>query len=160
MKISVIAGNPKGKSRTLDAAILAAGKLGGQAPATIVDVIDLGSSLLEFGNPKVAASIESIRQSDTAIFASPTFKGSYSGILKLYLDQIGPDGLKGMLAFPLMLGASPYHAMAPDLLLKPVLVELGAICLAPGLYLLDKTYSEDPRLDAWVERTKSTIMKT
>lgn len=160
MKISVIAGNLKGKSRTLDAAVLTARKLGGQAPATVVDVIDLGSSLLEFGNQKVAASIESVRQSDAAIFSSPTFKGSYSGVLKLYLDQIGPDGLKDMLAFPLMLGASPYHAMAPDLLLKPVLVELGAICPAPGLYLLEKTYAEDSRLDAWVERAKSTIMKT
>lgn len=160
MKISVVAGNPKANSRTLDAAILAAGKLGGQAPVTVVDVIELGAALLEFGNPKVAASIESIRQSDAAIFASPTFKGSYSGVLKLYLDQIGPDGLKDMLAFPLMLGASPYHAMAPELLLKPVLVELGATCPAPGLYLLDKTYAEDPRLDAWIARTKSTIKES
>lgn len=159
MKISVVAGNPKGKSRTLDAAILAAGKLGGRAPAPVVDVIDLGSALLEFGDAAVVASIESVRQSDAVIFASPTFKGTYSGVLKLYLDQIGPDGLKGMLAFPLMLGASPYHAMAPDLLLKPVLVELGATCPAPGLYLLDKTYAEDPRLDSWVERAKSTIMQ-
>ena len=42
--------------------------------------------------------------------------------------------------------------MAPDLLLKPVLVELGATCPAPGVYLHQDTYAEDGRIDAYVQR--------
>jgi FMN reductase len=47
--------------------------------------------------------------------------------------------------------------MAPDLLLKPVLVELGATCPTPGLYLIDKTFAEDPRLDPWIARAQTWI---
>jgi FMN reductase len=82
------------------------------------------------------------------VVASPTFNATYTGVLKLFLDQIPPDGLAGVTAFPAMLGAGPAHALAPELLLKPVLVELGAICPAAGLYLIDKFFAEDPRLDA------------
>jgi FMN reductase len=56
-----------------------------------------------------------------------------------------------------MLGGGPAHALAPDLLLKPVLVELGAICPAAGLYLLDKSYAEDAKLDQWVSRARSVL---
>ena len=56
-----------------------------------------------------------------------------------------------------MLGAGPAHALAPDLLLKPVLVELGALCPARGLYLMEKTYLEDPAMDSWVARVKPVL---
>lgn len=157
MKIAVVAGNPKAKSRTLDAGILVARKLTGSDPDPVIDVIDQGAGLLEFGNPAVVAAVQSVQQSDAVVFASPTYKASYTGVLKLFLDQFPGDGLEGVTAFPVMLGAGPAHAMAPDLLLKPVLVELGAICPAAGLYLIDKSYAEDPRLDAWIARAKPLL---
>lgn len=78
-----------------------------------------------------------MRACKVAIFASPTYKATYTGVLKLFLDQFPSGGLSGITAVPLRLGDGPHHAMAPDLLLKPVLVELGAICPIRGLYLLD-----------------------
>ncbi len=89
--------------------------------------------------------------------ASPTFKATYTGLLKLFLDQFaGGEGLRGVTAVPLMLGAGPAHAMAPELLLKPVLAELGATCPAPGLYLQDEQAealgAQTPALVAHVER--------
>jgi FMN reductase len=152
MKTAIIVGNPKPKSRTLDAALLVASKLTGQEAELILDLVDLGPALLEYGNPNVARAIAAVQGSDIAVFASPTYKATYTGLLKLFLDQFPPDGLAGVAAFPVMLGAGPAHAMAPEYLLKPVLVELGATCPAPGLYLIDKSYAEDPSLDKWVER--------
>jgi FMN reductase len=75
-------------------------------------------------------------------------------LLKLFLDQVPTDGLSGILAFPLMLGAALGHAMAPDLLLKPVLVEMGAACPARGLYLLETDYTSEAIIDPWVERAR------
>ncbi len=157
MKIAVVAGNPKAKSRTLDAGILVARKLTDRDPDLVIDVVDLGAGLLEFGNATVAAAVQSIQQSDVVVFASPTYKATYTGLLKLFLDQFPSDALAGVTAFPVMLGAGPAHAMAPDLLLKPVLVELGATCPAAGLYLIDKSYAEDPRLDAWIAKAKPLL---
>jgi hypothetical protein len=34
---------------------------------------------------------------------------------------------------------------------------MGAICPAAGLYLIDKTFAEDPRLDTWIARTKPLL---
>ncbi|HLI20580.1 MAG TPA: NAD(P)H-dependent oxidoreductase [Stellaceae bacterium] len=159
MKTAVIVGNPKPKSRTLDAGLLVARKLTGAEPDLTLDLVELGPALLEWGNPKANEAIEAVRRCNMLVVASPTFKATYTGLLKLFLDQIPSDGLAGITAFPVMLGAGPAHLLAPDLLLKPVLVELGAICPMVGLYLLDKTYAEDPRLDAWIARAKPLLPK-
>ena len=157
MKTVLIVGNPKPKSRTLDAGVLVTRKLTVSDPNTVYDLVDFGAGLLEFGNAAVAAAIQTAQAADVLIVASPTFKATYTGLLKLFLDQFPSDGLAGVTAFPLMLGAGPAHLLAPDLLLKPVLVELGAICPAVGLYLIDKSFAEDPRLDAWIERAKRVL---
>ncbi len=47
--------------------------------------------------------------------------------------------------------------MAPDLLLKPVLVELGAVCPLPGLYLIDSTYTTDTRIADYTDRWASAL---
>jgi FMN reductase len=155
MKSAVVVGNPKAQSRTLEAGILVAEKLGGAKPSVVVDVIELGAGLLGYGDPKVMAAIESLKGMDFVVFASPTYKATYTGLIKLFLDNVPQDGFVGMTAFPVMMGAGPAHLLAPELLFKPVLVELGATCPMVGLYLMEKTYTEDPRLDAWVERAKA-----
>ena len=159
MRVSVIVGNPKPQSRTLKAGVLAAKKLTTTEPDTVLDLAELGAGLLEWGNKAVEEAIENVRQSDCVVVASPTYKATYTGLLKLFLDQIPADGLRGVVGFPLMLGAGPAHALAPELLLKPVLVELGAICPVAGLYLSDKTYEEDPRFDAWAEQARQFLQR-
>jgi FMN reductase len=149
MSIAVVVGNPKPASRTLHAATLAAEKITGGPADVVVDVVELGAGLLGWGDAGVNAALDAVRKVDAVVVASPTFKATYTGLLKLFLDQVPADGLAGVVALPLMLGAGPAHAMAPDLLLKPVLVELGAICPLRGLYLMDSSYADDPKLDAW-----------
>lgn len=154
MSVAVVAGNPKPRSRTLAAGVLLAETLTGSAPDLVIDVIDLGPGLLAWGDPGVAEAVAAVVESDVVIFASPTFKATYTGLLKLFLDQIPTDGLAGVYALPLMLGAGPGHALAPKLLLTPVLTELGAITPARGLYLVDKTFAEDPQLTAYADRVR------
>lgn len=67
-------------------------------------------------------------------------------------------GLVGQVALPLMLGAGPAHALAPELTLKPVLVELGATCPAQGLYHLDSTYPTDDSLPRWAGRWSRIVL--
>lgn len=159
MKTAIIVGNPKAQSRTLEAALLVATRLTGAEPDLVVNLADFGASLLEFGNARVAEAIAAVGQADTLIVASPTFKATYTGLLKLFLDQVPSDGLAGVTAFPMMLGAGPAHALAPELLLRPVLVELGAICPTVGLYLIDKRFAEDGALDKWLARAKPLLRR-
>jgi FMN reductase len=153
VRLAVVCGNPKPKSRTLEAALFVAERLKGAPPDVVLDLVDIGPHLLGWGDPVATEAVESVRQCDAAIYASPTYKGTYTGLLKLFLDQVPTDGLAGTLAFPLMLGAAMGHAMAPEVLLKPVLVELGASCPARGLYLLETDYTSEAVIDPWIART-------
>lgn len=152
MSTVVVVGNPKPASRTAHAASLLAEALTGKAPDHVIDVVDLGPGLLGWENPHVMEAVRIASGAGLIVVASPTFKASYSGLLKLFLDQFATaEGLRGAVAVPLMLGAGPGHAMAPDLLLKPVLTEIGATCPAPGLYLSDKTYEDGVQIGKYVQ---------
>jgi len=154
-RVAVVVGNPKPASRTLTAALHVARELAGTEPDLVVDLADLGPALLDWQDPTVAALVAAVGEADLVVVASPTYKATYTGLLKLFLDQFaGGTGLQDVVAVPLMLGAGPGHAMAPDLTLKPVLSELGGTCALPGLYLIDATWSEAPELDAYAERWK------
>ncbi|SHK87664.1 FMN reductase [Pseudonocardia thermophila] len=153
MTVTVVVGNPKPASRTRTAGELLAERLTGAAPDHVIELIELGPGLLGWGDEAVAAAVTAVQESSLVVFASPTFKATYTGLLKLFLDQFaGGTGLRDVVAVPLMLGAGPGHAMAPDLTLKPVLSELGGTCALPGLYLLDSAFAESSALDDYVER--------
>jgi FMN reductase len=157
---TVIAGNLKPQSRTLDAGIVLSELITGAAPDHVVDVITLGSGLLGWGDPVVADAVATAKASDLIVVASPTYKSSYTGVLKLFLDQFETaTGMTGVVAVPLMLGAGPAHAMAPELLLKPVLVELGATVPCQGLYLLDGTAHEPESSARWRERWAPELLR-
>jgi FMN reductase len=147
----VVVGNPKPLSRTRAAAELVATKLGGTPPQHVIDVVDLGPGLLGWGDPSVAEAKEVVKAADFVVVASPTYKATYTGLLKLFLDQFGAGELGQVPTFALMLGGSPAHSLAPELTLRPVLVEIGASCPAPSLYLLDSEYESSPDLERWLE---------
>lgn len=146
----VVVGNPKPQSRTRAAAELVTRELTGAEPEHVIEVVDLGAGLLGWGDPKVAQAKEIVKSADLLVVASPTFKATYTGLLKLFLDQFGAGELGQVTTFPLMLGGSYAHALAPELTLRPVLVEIGASCPAPSLYLLDSDYETSDDLRKWL----------
>lgn len=157
--VAVVVGNPKPESRTLDAAKRVAEALSGSAPTTVIDLATLGPKLLGWGDPDVKTAVAAVAGSDLVVFASPTFKATFTGLLKLFLEQFaGGTGLQGVVAVPLMLGAGPAHALAPELHLRPVLSELGATTALPGLYLIDTSYAENDDIANYAERWRDVVV--
>jgi len=155
---TVVIGNPKPASRTLAASTMLAEKLSGGPPDHVIDLVHLGPRLFAWNDQAVASAIRTVQASSLVIFGSPTYKASYTGLLKLFLDQFpGGTGLADVVAVPFMLGGALSHALAPDFMLKPVLAELGGICALPGLYLLDASYPDDPALETYVVRWRPVI---
>ena len=155
--VAVVVGNPKPRSRTYQAAVLVADKLGGKPPDLVVDLVDLGAALLDGANPDVAAIVAELQSCSLVVVASPTYKATYTGLLKLFLDRIGTGALSGVTAVPLMLGGDMRHSLAPEVFLKPVLVELGASCPTPALFLPESDYAGSDALDTWVDRAKLLV---
>ena len=153
MRIAVVTGNPKPASRTHGVALAVAATLsaalsGDQEQAhLVVDLSEHAANLFDPSAVELTRLSAEVAAADIAIFASPTYKASYTGLLKAFLDRYGNNGLAGTIAVPVMTGGWAGHLLAVEVHLRPVLVELGATVPARGLYV---TEPELPELDAAV----------
>jgi FMN reductase len=156
-RTAVVVGNPTPNSRTLAATIHLTRELSGQDPDLVIDLALLGPDLLDWSSPEVATLVARVGHADLVVFGSPTYKGSYTGVLKLFLDRFEAGrGLRG-LAVPLMLGGSPAHSLAPELTLRPVLTELGGTVPVRGLYVIDSRYQDPAAYDGWLAHTRPLV---
>jgi FMN reductase len=154
--VAVVVGNPTPQSRTLDAATYVARELSGQEPDLVVDLAELGARVLDWQDETVAGLVVEVGAADLVVFASPTYKAAYTGLLKLFLDRFKTDGLSGI-AIPLMLGGGPGHALAPELTLRPVLTEIGGIVPTKGLYVVDSAYDDPEAYAHWLGLARPVV---
>ena len=157
MTTIAVVGNPRLRSRTRQAAELVVSQLTGAPPDAVIELAELGPALLGWGDPAVAAAKAQVLGADLLVVASPVFKASFTGLLKLFLDQLEAGELGGLPTVPLMLGGSPAHALAGEVHLKPVLNEIGASCPTPALYLLDSAWDSSPALAAWLPGARAAL---
>lgn len=157
IRIVSVVGNPKAASRTRQVAEAVAERIGTALVASghpaafeVIEVSELGAGLLGWGDPAVGAALNTIRSADALVIATPTYKATYTGLLKLLLDQIGAGELAGIPAVPVQVAAAPQHALAVEVHLRPVLVEIGAAVPTTGVFVLDSQLEQLPtQLDAW-----------
>lgn len=147
-RIAVVVGNPKPASRTLGVATAVADALASVLAAgpdrLVVDLTGHAASLFDWAEPTLSRLTAEVAAADVAVFASPTYKASYTGMLKAFLDRYGADGLAGTVAVPVMTGGWAGHSLAVEVHLRPVLVELGAVVPARGLYVTEPEFADLP----------------
>jgi len=156
MSVTVLVGNPRPRSRTYQAAHRVATELTGRPPDHSIDLAGFAACLIE-GGFEFDRALDTMRASRLLVVASPTYKGSYTGLLKLFLDRIPADALIGLTAVPLMLGGHWKHALAPEVSLKPVLAELGASCPTRGLFLLESEWDAQDALADWLPGARVSL---
>jgi FMN reductase len=156
-RLVVLVGHPRAGSRThavarrvgelLGAALAGPGT--GAPAAGLVDLAELAPRLLSHlsppptpdldsdGDGSAEAALRTVGQAPLLLVASPTFRGSYSGLLKLFLDLLPRYGLAGAVVVPLMTAGIPAHRFTVDANLRPVLMELGAQVPTAGISVLE-----------------------
>ena len=169
MRIAVVTGNPKPASRThgvalavadtLRAALVPSARSAPKVPSSaapgapaplIVDLAEHAPALFDSSDAELTRLTAEVAAADVAIFASPTYKASYTGMLKAFLDRYGSNGLAGVLAVPVMTGGWAGHSLAVEVHLRPVLVELGATVPARGLYVTEPELTDlDTAIAGW-----------
>ncbi|WP_101523161.1 NADPH-dependent FMN reductase [Nocardioides houyundeii] len=155
-RVAVVVGNPKPASRTLAAATHVATALAGSAPDLVVDLGTLGGRLLDWSDAGVTELVAQVGAADLVVVASPTYKATYTGLLKIFLDRFaGGTGLRGV-AVPLMLGGGPAHALAPEHTLRPLLDELGGRTVR-GLYVLDAAHDDPTAYADWLDAVADDV---
>lgn len=105
--------------------------------------------MLDPDDAQARAGVDQVLRADVLVLASPTYKATYSGLLKVFLDRIGTGALAGTAAVPLLLGGAPNHQLAVDVHFTPLLLELGAAVPARGLFVLES------ELEAFADTARS-----
>jgi FMN reductase len=152
---TVVVGNPKAGSRTRRLAEEVADQVGarlGGGDRSVIELAEHTGVLFDWSSPVVAGLVDQVLAADVVVVASPTFKGTYTGLLKVFLDRFGAGALAGTPTVPVMTGGSPTHALAVEHALRPLLVEIGASTPTKGLYVTEAEI-EDPAVPvkAWLD---------
>ena len=169
LRVTVLVGNPKPASRTYAAAVHATGALVEEVRRTLpdietvtvvaVDLATLGGDLLAETPPAaVRAALDDVTAADVLVVGTPAYKGTYTGLLKVFLDRLPHLALGGVLAVPIIVAASPQHLASVELHLQPLLEELGARVPTGGLAALETELVElENYLEPWVGRVAPVL---
>jgi FMN reductase len=141
MSIVVVSGNPRAGSRTSALALAVGEALASGEPLTVIEVGQLGAGLLTPGDEPTAAAVAALLAAEVLVVATPTYKGSYTGVLKVLLDQLPAGALAGKRAVPVVTAGVAPQAAAAEALLRQLLTELGAE-VAAGLPVVEADLPE------------------
>lgn len=100
-------------------------------------------------DPAIAEAVEQVSRADGIVLATPTYKASFSGLLKTFLDLLPRHGFRQKAVLPLATGGSVAHLLVLDYALRPVAHALGARHVVQSLFLLDEHlafHEGEPRL--------------
>jgi FMN reductase len=163
MRLVTVAGSARPGSRTRTVAAAAASALAQTTGLTgRYEIIDLSVLARRLLLPEPCAAVEDavdlVCGADLVIVASPAVGGTYSGLLKVFLDRLPGSGLQGAFAFPILLISSARHSAAVDAHLSPLLAELGAAVPVPGLAVLEPDLARlDTVLRPWAARAAGLL---
>jgi len=113
-----------------------------------VELINLADKKVAFAdgrppeqyNDDTAAIIASVRAADGVIFASPVYRGSFTGALKNLLDHLPLESLAAKPVGIVAMGATQHHFLGVDWHLRDVLAWFGALVVPTSVYLVSADF--------------------
>ena len=161
--VVTLTGSPSASSRTVKLARQVGADLAAQGfEVQDINVRDLPADDLISARsdaPALRGPLALIERARGVVVATPIYKASFTGFLKLFLDLLPQFGLAGKVVLPLATGGTPAHVLAIDYALRPVLLSLGAQHVVTGLFVHDKLIElPHPGTDARV-RLEGEIQK-
>lgn len=159
--ISVVVGNPKPQSRTRQVAEEVAERIATLTGAELlptIDLVDYAAEIFTWPSDRVDPLSAQLAASTYAIIATPTYKASYTGLLKAFLDRYPARGLAGLTAVPLFTIGSDEHALAVEFTLRPLLIELGASVPTRGFSFATARFDRRSEvIDSWLKRESQAL---
>lgn len=105
--------------------------------------------LARFDSQAVRDYVALVARADGLLVATPVYKASFSGALKVLLDLLPERALAHKVVLPLATGGTQAHMLAVEYALKPVLATLKAQETLQGVFATDEQihYGEPGQLD-------------
>ena len=155
-----ISGSPsaRSKSRTLLERTLAA--LGERGVATsLIDLASLPADGL-LGRRKaqeIEDALRLVRDASIIVASTPVYRATYSGLLKVFFDQLPIDGLVDKSAIAIATGGSPAHLLVIDHGLRPLFASVGAVTTPTGVYGTDSAFENGVPHESLISRLDAAI---
>lgn len=89
-----------------------------------------------------AASVKQVHDADAVLIASPVYRGSITGALKNFLDQLPIEALMGKPVGIIAMGATTHHYLGVDWHLRDILAWFGAFVAPTSVYLSSADFVE------------------
>jgi FMN reductase len=154
--IVVVSGNPRSGSRTSlvarAVADLISERLGLAGPVTVLELADVAAQLFAKAASEADRYRAAVAGAAIIVVATPVYKASYTGLLKAFFDRFPGGGLRGVIAVPVVVSASPAHSFVAEHALRPLLVELGALVPANALAVTERQLDDlDAVIGTWAD---------
>jgi FMN reductase len=145
IELLALNGSPSVGSKTHVVAARAVELAGG---GKVVDLAELDAEGLlgRRPTPDVAAVIEEIRTTQVLLVATPIYRATFSGLLKVLFDQLGQAALHGTVCILAATGGSDHHYLSIDTGLRPLVASLNGTSVPTALYYTGQHFNEDGSL--------------
>lgn len=124
-----VSGSPSSYSKTgalVDHVLRRLQAQGSVAHLRLTDIDPAALVRAQTENRSLARAIKLVKHAEALVIATPIYKASFSGLLKLFLDAQPQFAFAGKVILPIATGGSPAHVLALDYAIRPVLQSMGA----------------------------------
>lgn len=123
-------------------------KLGEESSVEYFELRDYAHEITDhfltgFPSKRLAEMLTKLAESSGAIFVTPVFKASYSGLFKSFIDSFEPELLEGKPVFLGATGGSNRHSLVLDHALKPLFSYLHAAPVSTGIFAATSDWGAD-----------------
>jgi FMN reductase len=140
-------GSPSTSSKTHAVASRAV-EFAGQGEVIDLGSLDANALLGRWSAPDVTAALEAITGAPVLLLATPVYRATFSGLLKVILDQLPPGALRGKACILTATGGSAHHSLVIDTALRPLIASLDGWSVPTSLYATGDDFDRDGTLNS------------
>ena len=157
MSIVLLDGNPRAESRTVGIARQVVSAVAARLDLAPAGEVSLSGLLGALASPtdeaaaQVQAALDLVTSADVLVVATPLYKASYTGLLKLFVDRFPREALAGTVAIPVVTAGFAGQLLAAEVHLRPLLVEVGAAVPTRAFVLTEAEFADvDAAVTRWL----------
>lgn len=119
----------------------------------------------QFQSKSIIRFQKAVSDAEIVVISTPIYQGSFAGSLKLLLDLIPQNGLSNKIIIPVATGGSISHLLAIEYALNPVISNIGAETILPGIYgtnqdFIDKQTHYEIQNISLTQRIEQTVQRS
>jgi FMN reductase len=155
-----IVGSPHTRSRSrtlLNHAATAARRAGATVHTVDLRALPAAGLLGRRRRPAVDRAIAEVMRARVILAATPTYRASYTGLIKTFFDLLPDDALVGRVGVPIVTGTSLDDLQLAGQALRILFGSLGADVVATGAYAADADFTGDRPSEPVVRRVERAV---